>query len=478
MQTTDRQPDACAECLARNGPAPDTVWLVTDPIRITPIGGLGEVGRNMTVVEHDGFRIVIDCGIGFPHGDDRGLGVDIFLPDVRVMRGKPVDAVLITHAHDDHVAALAHLIRSGTPIGRIISLPFSIGMIEAKLSEHDLPVPPLVTVAPGDLIEIGSITAEFIRVAHSIPDPCAIALTTKIGTIVLTGDYKLDATGQDVRRQVDRKRLTAIGDAGVLAMLGDSTNAQLPGRTPSEATTIEPLNDVIDEVSGRIVLTSFSSQIDRIDHAMRAADRTHRQVMLLGRSMRRNVKIAERLHELEPTHMPGLSRRDIGGVKSLVICTGSQAEEFAVLGRASRGEHPDLHIGNGDTVVYASRPVPGNEGPVEEMQNMLRMRGARVVTHHDAAIHVSGHARSDEIAEMIRMLRPNVVIPMHGEEAMLRAQAELAIENGVHAHNVHVGQNGDVLEVDASGIRLVDQVDSMAIPAGSDGLPLGAGEPG
>ncbi len=451
---------------------------VTDPIRITPIGGLGEVGRNMTVVEHDGIRLVIDCGIGFPHGEDRGLGVDIFLPDVRVMRGKPVDAVLITHAHDDHVAALAHLIRTGTPIGRIISLPFTIAMVEAKLSEHDLPLPPLVVVQPGELVEIGSITAEFIRVAHSIPDPTAIALHTKVGTLVHTGDYKLDATGQDVRRQVDRKRLTALGDAGVIAMLGDSTNAQLPGRTPSEATTIEPLNDVIDEAAGRVILTSFSSQIDRIDHAMRAADRTHRQVMLLGRSIRRNVKIAERLHEVMATNLPTLSRRDIAGVKSMVLCTGSQAEEFAVLGRASRGEHPDLHIGNGDTVIFASRPVPGNEGPVEEMQNMMRMRGARVVTHHDAAIHVSGHARADEISEMIRMLRPQSVIPVHGEEAMLRAQAELAIENGVAPTNVHVGQNGDVLEVDATGLRLVDQIESMAIPAGSDGLPLGAGEPG
>ena len=177
-----------------------------------------------------------------------GLGVETFLPDVRVMRGRPVDAILITHAHDDHVAALAHLIRSGTPVGRIVSLPFSIAMIEAKLSEHDLPVPPLVTVAPGEIVTIGHVTAEFIRVAHSIPDPAAIALTTSAGVIVHTGDYKLDATGQEQRRQVDRARLTALGDAGVLAMLGDSTNAMLPGRTPSEATTIEPIRDVIAEI--------------------------------------------------------------------------------------------------------------------------------------------------------------------------------------------------------------------------------------
>ena len=451
---------------------------VSDPIHITPIGGLGEVGRNMMVIEHDDVRLVIDCGIGFPHGDDRGLGVDIYLPDVRALKGRPIDAVLITHAHDDHVAALAHLIRSGTPIGRMISLPFTTAMVEAKLSEHDLPLPPLQTVAPGEQIKIGSITVEFIRVSHSIPDPAAIAITTNLGTIVITGDYKLDATGQDIKRQVDRKRLTALGDAGVIAMLGDSTNAQLPGRTPSEATTIEPINDVIDEAQGRVVLTSFSSQIDRIDHAVRAADRTSRQVMLLGRSVRRNVKIAERLKEMAPPNLPTLGRRDIAGVKALVICTGSQAEEFAVLGRASRGEHPDLNLGNGDTIVFASRPVPGNEGPVEEMQNMLRMRGARVVTHHDAAIHVSGHARADEIVDMIRMLRPTSVIPVHGEPQMLAAQAELAIQNGVAADNVHVGSNGDVIEVDQNGLRLVDQINAIAIPAGSDGLPLEAGEPG
>ncbi len=450
-----------------------------NPIRITPIGGLGEVGRNMMVVEHDDVRIVIDCGIGFPHGSERGLGVETYLPDVRALRGRPIDAVLLTHAHDDHCAALAHLIRTGTPVGRIVSLPFTVAMTEAKLSEHDLPIPPLEAVDPGQEVAIGPIRAEFIRVAHSIPDAAAIALHTSIGTVVTTGDYKLDATGQDTRRQVDRARLTALGDAGVIAMLGDSTNAPLPGRTPSEATTIEPLNDVVDEASGRIILTSFSSQIDRVDHAILAADRTHRQVMLLGRSMRRNVKIAERLKEIHSPNLPPLGKREVeGNPKAMIICTGSQAEEFAVLSRAARGEHPDLNPGNGDTVIFASRPVPGNEGPVEELQAMLRMRGARVVTHQDAPIHVSGHARADEIAEMIRMLRPTSVIPIHGEQPMLAAQAEIAIANGVDAANVHVGQNGDVIEVSPTGLALVDQVDAIAVPAGSDGLPLEAGEPG
>jgi ribonuclease J len=457
----------------------DTVPRVTNPIRITPIGGLGEVGRNMTVIEHGDVRIVVDCGIGFPDGAERGLGVDVYLPDLRATRGRPIDAVLLTHGHDDHVAALAHLIRSGTPIGRIVSLPFTIALVEAKLGEHDLPLPPLVAVPPGEPVEIGAVRAEFVRVAHSIPDPAAIALTTPIGTIVLTGDYKLDATGQDVRRQVDRERLAELGRAGVLAMLGDSTNAPLPGRTPSEATTIEPLIEVVEEASGRVIVTSFSSQIDRIDHAMRAADRTRRRTHVLGRSMRRNVRIAERLQELTPPELPPLGRRELDrSAASLVICTGSQAEEFAVLARAARGEHPDLLPGMGDTVVFASRPVPGNEGPVEELQAMLRMRGARIVTHHDAPIHVSGHARADEVAEMVRLLAPQAVIPMHGETPMLEAQAEIAIACGVAPERVHVGANGDVIEVDRDGLRLVDQVDAIPVPAGSDGLPLEAGEPG
>ena len=450
-----------------------------NPVRITPIGGLGEVGRNMMVLEHDDVRIVIDCGIGFPHGSERGLGVETYLPDLRALRGRPVDAVLLTHAHDDHVAALAHLIRSGTPVGRIVSLPFTTAMTEAKLSEHDLPIPPIVSVLPGDRVDVGPISAEFIRVAHSIPDASAIALTTSVGTIVVTGDYKLDATGQDLRRQPDRKRLQALGDAGVIAMLGDSTNAELPGRTPSEATTIDPLNECVDEAPGRIILTSFSSQIDRIDHAILAADRTHRQIMLLGRSMRRNVKIAERLKEIHSPNLPLLGRREVdGNPKAMIVCTGSQAEEFAVLSRAARGEHPDLKPGNGDTVIFASRPVPGNEGPVEELQAMLRMRGVRIVTHKDAPIHVSGHARADEVAEMIRMLRPTSLIPIHGEPQMLKAQAELAVANGVDAANVHVGANGDVIEISPTGLRLADQIEAIAVPAGSDGLPLGAGEPG
>jgi ribonuclease J len=452
---------------------------VPSSVRVTPIGGLGEVGRNMMVLEHGDERIVVDCGIGFPHGAERGMGIDIYLPDVRALRGQPIDAILLTHAHDDHVAALAHLIRTGAPIGRIISLPFTIAMVEAKLAEHALPLPPLRSVRPGDVVEIGGLTAEFIRVAHSIPDAAAIALGTDVGTVLLTGDYKLEAEGMPAQRRTDLARFAALGEAGVTALLSDSTNAMLPGRTPSEATTAGPIAEAIENAPGRVIVTSFSSHIDRVGHALRAADATGRQTMLLGRSLRRNMKIATRLAEiLEPDLVP-LGRRDLEGNRNaLIVCTGSQAEEFAVLSRAARGEHPDLHPTRGDTVIFASRPVPGNEGFVEELQGMLRQRGAELITHEDAPVHVSGHARSDEIAEMLRLVRPQSLMPIHGEFPMLEAQAALGAAAGIPADRIHVGDCGQVVEIDREGIRVVDEVPVAAIPAGSDGLPIEAGEPG
>jgi ribonuclease J len=452
---------------------------VPSSVRVTPIGGLGEVGRNMMVVEHGDTRVVIDCGIGFPHGTERGMGVDIYLPDVRALRGQPIDAVLLTHAHDDHVAALAHLIRTGTPIGRIISLPFTIAMVEAKLAEHPLPIPPLRSVRPGDVIDIGDLTVEFVRVAHSIPDAAGIILGTGIGPVVVTGDYKLEAAGMPERRRFDLERFRALGDAGVTALLSDSTNAMLPGRTPSEATTAGPIAEAIAAAPGRVIVTSFSSHIDRVGHALAAADATGRQTMLLGRSLRRNMKVANRLAEVEEPSLLPLGRRDLdGNPNALVICTGSQAEEFAVLSRAARGEHPDLNPGRGDTVIFASRPVPGNEGEVEQLQGQLRQRGVEIITHQDMAVHVSGHARSDEIAELLRLVQPQVLVPIHGEFPMLEAQAALGVGAGIDPERIHVGDCGQVIEIEREGVRVVDEIPVAAIPAGSDGLPIEAGEPG
>ena len=450
-------------------------------LQILPVGGLGEVGRNMTVVSWGGERVVVDCGVGFPRGVDRGGVVEQLLPDVGVLHAAPIAAVLLTHGHDDHIAALGHLIRSGCPIGRIVGLPFTAALVRAKIGEdEELPMPPILTVQPGQRITTGAFGVEFVRVAHSIPDAGAIVLETPVGRLVFSGDYKLDTTQESPRRRADRRRLGAVGREGVLALFGDSTNADRPGRTGSEESTIRPIAELVESAPGRVVLTSFASNIDRIDHAVRAADATRRQVTILGRSMRRNLEIADRLGESRAPARPTIPPRALSGARprgSLVVCTGSQAEQFSVLARAARGEHPHLHLNGSDTVVFATRPVPGNEPDVEELQDAIRARGARIVTHRDAPIHVSGHAAADEVAELIELLRPQVVVPIHGEEWMLEAQARIAVARGGYDRSaVVLARNGDVIELTRDGAEIVDRVPVQVIEAASDGRVLEGAE--
>jgi ribonuclease J len=449
-------------------------------LRITPMGGVGEVGRNMTLIAWGGERIVVDCGVGFPSAGERNGIVEQLLPDVRPLGTDPIAAVVLTHGHDDHIAALAHLIRSGAPIGRIIGLPFTIELVRAKLPEG-VAAPPTVIASPGQVITTGAFSFEFIRVAHSIPDAAALAIGTPIGLVVMTGDYKFDTEASNVRRRTDRKRIAELGLKGVLAMLGDSTNADQPGRTPSEDTTFDPLHEVVAAAPGRIIVTSFASNLDRVDHAIRAADATSRSVAFVGRSMVRNVGIAERLGELRPPGRDPVPARELESVRprrSMVICTGSQAERNAVLARASRGEHPNLILGRTDTIAFASRPVPGNEPEVETMVAELVRRGCRIVTHDDAPIHVSGHARADEIEEMITLLRPRFLVPVHGEPQMLEAQARIAVARcGMDRADVLLVSNGDVIGLREDSIAVIDHVEVAVVEADGDGYPLDADRP-
>jgi ribonuclease J len=448
---------------------------VTSELRIMPVGGLGEVGRNLTVLDWGRERVIVDCGVGFPSNAERDGVVEQYLPDVRPLGREPIAAVVLTHGHDDHIAALAHLIRTGAPIGRIIGLPFTIELVRAKLADG-VPLPPLVTASLGVPVTTGAFAFEYVRVAHSIPDAAAVAITTPVGVVVMTGDYKLDDTQANVRRRCDRNRLGALGRSGVLAMLGDSTNADEAGRTGSEDSTIGPLQDVIGAAGGRVIVTSFASNIDRIDHALRAADATGRRVTFIGRSVRRNISIAERLGEISPPSRDTVGPRDLDTLqprRSLVVCTGSQAERNAVLSRASRGEHPQLQLGRSDTVVFASRPVPGNEPEVETMIAALTARGVKVVTHLDAPIHVSGHARADEVEEMIGLLRPTYLVPMHGELQMQEAQARIAVARcGIDRGRVVVARNGDVIALARDRCEIDDHVAVEVIEADGDGIPL------
>jgi ribonuclease J len=448
---------------------------VAAELRIMPVGGLGEVGRNMTVLDWGGERIVVDCGVGFPSTAERDGVVEQLLPDVRVLNTHPIAAVVLTHGHDDHIAALAHLIRQGAPIGRIIGLPFTIELVKAKLAEG-VPLPPLVVARPGVPVTTGAFAFEYVRVAHSIPDAAAVAITTPVGVVVMTGDYKLDDTQANPKRRCDRGRLGALGRAGVLAMLGDSTNADEPGRTGSEDSTFDPLHDVVAAAPGRVIVTSFASNIDRIDHAIRAADATNRRVTFIGRSVRRNMAIAGRLGEISPPSRDTAGPRELEALqprRSMVICTGSQAERNAVLSRASRGDHPHLQLGRTDTVVFASRPVPGNEPDVEAMIAALIARGVKVVTHEDAPIHVSGHARADEVEEMIGLLRPRFLVPVHGEPQMQEAQARIAVARcGLDRNDVVLARNGDVIVLTRDRCEIDDHVPVAVIEADGDGMPL------
>ncbi len=449
-------------------------------LKIIPVGGLGEVGRNMTVLSWGEERVVVDCGIGFPASGDRNGLVEQYLPDVSVLGGKPIAAVVLTHGHDDHIAALAHLIRSGCPIGKIVGLPFTIELVRAKLSEG-IPMPSTSIATPGRPVTTGAFSFEFIRVSHSIPDASAVAITTPIGVVVMTGDYKFDMTIANLRRRTDKARLAELGRAGVLAVLGDSTNADEPGRTASEDTTFDPIHDLVAGAPGRVVLTSFASNVDRVDHAIRAADATGRNVSFVGRSMLRNVGIAERLGELLASSREPVPARDLESLRprrSLVICTGSQAERNAVLARAARGEHPNLMLGKGDTVLFASRPVPGNEPDVEVLVAELVRRGCTVVTHDDAPIHVSGHARADEVEEMLTALRPRFLVPVHGEPQMQEAQARIAVARcGMDRADVVLATNGDVISLRESSIEIVDHVDVAVVEADGDGWPVDAPRP-
>ncbi len=441
-----------------------------------PIGGLDEVGRNMTLISCGGDRIVVDCGVGFPRRGAGLQGVEQLLPDVEAIGTGPIAAVLLTHGHDDHVAALGHLIRSGAPIGRIVTLPFTAELVRAKLAERELPVPPILKVSPGQHVTTGAFGIEFVRVSHSIPDAAAIAITTPVGVVVVSGDYKLDTVAALPNRRANRKRFGELGRAGVLALLADSTNAEKPGRTATEDSTAQPILETVEACAGRVILTSFASHIDRLAHAVSAAEATRRRIALLGRSMRRNVGVADQLGELDLPMASTVPPRELANVaprKLMVLCTGSQAERFAVLGRASRAEHPQLTINGMDTVIFATRPVPGNEEDVEALQAALQARGTRIVTHEDAPIHVSGHASADEVADLITLLRPRFLVPMHGEREMLEAQGRIAVERcGMHAEDVLLATNGDVITLTRGTAEITDHVDVRTISADADGTPL------
>lgn len=425
-----------------------------------PLGGVGEIGMNFAMYgfgpEHDRKWIVVDCGVTFPGADLPG--VDLVLPDIRFaeeIRGD-IEAIVITHAHEDHYGAVLFLWpRLGVPV---YMTPFTAGLLEAKreaeVAASDIPVR---IYRPGDTIQAGPFQIEAVAVTHSIPEPVSLAITTPLGTVVHTGDWKIDHHPA-IGPQTDEARFRAIGDKGVLALICDSTNAMREGISPSETDVAKSLAKLIVRAEGRVAITTFSSNVGRIRSIAEAAREAGRRVLVLGRSMKRVIDVASELGYLDGlpeflaeedfSYMP---RSDV-----VILCTGSQGEPRAALAKLSRDEMRDIALSPGDTVIYSSRIIPGNEKAILDTRNRLIDMKVHVIEDHDALVHVSGHPRRNELKKMYEWIRPQIAIPVHGEAAHLEAHGELAA--AAEVPGVLELRNGDMACLAPGEPRIIDQV--------------------
>jgi ribonuclease J len=443
-------------------------------MRIIPLGGLGEVGKNMTVFEADGAAVVVDAGLAFPR--DEHLGVDLILPDFGYLRevGRSIRAVVLTHGHEDHVGALPYLLRE-VRVDEVWATRLTLGLVKSKLDEHGLlRASELKEIDPEkEPIELGPFRAEFVRVAHSIPDSGAVVLETPAGRVLHTGDYKLDHTPVDGLR-TDVGRLAELGNRGIDLLLGDSTNAERPGVTGSERLVGEAFRQIIPQRTGRVLVASFASNVHRMQQAIDVAVDVGRKVCVVGRSMRKNLNIARNLGYVnmpEESLIRPAELENYAPGEVLILCTGSQGEPLSALVRIAYHDHPAVHVERGDTVIISARPVPGNELRVHDAINQLARAGAEVLHQENAPVHVSGHGHAEELRTMISLVRPRHVMPVHGEFRMLAAHARLAEEGGVPEGSIVLAENGAVVELSADGARVVDHIEAGVTFV--DGLGVG-----
>jgi ribonuclease J len=431
-------------------------------LRVIPLGGLGEVGKNMTVFEHERGSLVVDAGLAFPR--DEHLGVDLILPDFSYLRDHPgqVRAVVLTHAHEDHVGALPYLLRE-VPVPEVWATRLTLGLVKSKLDEHGLlRSVELREIDPeGPPLELGPFRLEFVRMAHSVPDNVAIAIETDQVRVLHTSDWKLDHTPIDGFR-TDVGRLAEIGNRGVDLMCCDSTNAERPGFTGSERLVGEAFRQIIPQRQGRILVASFASNVHRMQQAIDVAAQTGRKVAVVGRSMRKNLNIAGNLGYLEVpegTMIPPGELDEYEPHDVLILCTGSQGEPLSALTRIAYNDHQTVTVERGDTVIISARPVPGNELRVHDTINQLARAGAEVLHEENAEVHVSGHAKQEEIRTLYGLVRPKAVMPIHGEYRMQAANARMAQEAGVPADAIVIADNGSVIEIGPAGVAIVDRVE-------------------
>jgi ribonuclease J len=427
-------------------------------VKVLPLGGLGEIGKNMTVVEHDDRIVVVDVGLRFPTPEM--VGIDLVLPDFSYLRerARDIEAIVVTHGHEDHLGALPWVIRELAELHDpppVYGGPLTLAMAESKLEEHRLKDVQLIELDTGEAVDIGPYQLELVHMTHSIPDSCAVALGTELGTVLITGDYKFDQTPVD-GPPADVSRLAELGREGVLLLCGDSTNVDRKGFSPSESEVGRHLEETFSRCEGRIVVTSFASNIHRVQQVVDAAQALDRKVALVGRSMRKNVAIGRRLAHIDIPEGLVVNPREISDFaeeRIVIISTGSQGEPLSALRRMAYRDHPQVQLKAGDTVVFSATPVPGNERAVNETIDRLYHIGCDVITPRDAPVHASGHGHAEEVKLMLNLVKPRYVLPMHGDFKRLRLHAELAEAVGIEPEAIFQGDNGLPLQIDERGAR-------------------------
>jgi ribonuclease J len=443
-------------------------------LRIIFLGGAAEIGRNMMVLEHEEGIIVVDCGIGFPSEDQPGI--DLILPNVAYLRERRANlkGVFITHGHEDHIGALPYLLPDLR--APVYGTKLTVGLIGGKLTETGyLNQAELIELAPGadQLIEAGPFIVEPFRVTHSIPDCVGFAITTPAGLVIHTGDFKIDPTPID-GQTLDLDALRRYGDQGVRLLISDCTHVEARGHTLSERVVGETYDEIFAQAGGRIIIATFASLIARIQQVIDISAKHRRRVAILGRSMVRNAEVALELGYLKDPHGVLIEGKDAGSVEEhriVYVVTGSQGEPMAVLGRIANGDHKEIRVGPGDTVIISATPIPGNETAVYRIINGLFKQGAEVIYNARALVHVSGHGSRDEIAEVLRLTRPRHVLPFHGEHRMLALYGDLAREHGMNDDQITLAEVGDVVKVTPDAVGIVDRV--AASPVYVDGESVG-----
>lgn len=432
-----------------------TTTAPSNRLRIFQLGGLGEVGRNMAIIELNGKLLVIDCGLLFP--DETQPGVDLILPDFEPIRHRLADiqAIVLTHGHEDHMGAIPYLLREAPDIP-IYSSKLALALLAPKLKEYRV-IAPLITVSDREIVQIGDFQIQFLAVTHSIPDAFALVIKTVAGTILHTGDFKIDPLPLDGRK-TDLEMFSMVGSEGVDVLMVDSTNAEIPGFVPPERDIGLVLNRVIGAAHGRVIVASFASHVHRIQQIINAAKLNNRVVAMVGRSMVKNQTIAAELGYLKVPGGTLIAAEEVDELPAnrvVIISTGSQGEPMSALSRMANGDH-NFALGPSDTVVLASSLIPGNETTVNHLINRIIRQGATVIHKGNANVHVSGHAAAGELLQLFSAVKPKYVMPVHGERRHQVANAKLAQLSGIAIENIVVADNGDVIELTKDELKIVD----------------------